>query len=278
MNLRLRGLLISGIVLGSLGLGGVVATASASRPGYSAQRSNLFRLIWRKPMGSYSYTAVSGGRYSKHIGTRYGWSVQTDTVVFYTDAHEEFYKKDIKKYVIYYHVKSADGQYSGWIWRKNLQAIKAPSITAARSLTVDDMDWSLAMENAGVTQAEVQMMKLFPKTIYSNSTMNASEQLLRGVSKGVFSLSKPNSPETLSAEEDVLTGYKIPFKSFKVISFTAKDPESADSVAAALTAAGYDAKTRSQFAGWHIGGQLFGSDDDDEGTNPGEGVVMLTKS
>lgn len=125
---------------------------------------------------------------------------------------------------------------------------------------------------------QVDNAKIIAKAVPRGYMIFASEQLLRGVSKDDFSLSKPNSPETLSAEEEVLTGYKIPFKSFKVISFTAKDPESADSVAAALTAAGYDTKTRSQFAGWHIGGELFGSGDDDEGTIPGEGVVMLTKS
>ncbi|WP_143462002.1 hypothetical protein [Levilactobacillus enshiensis] len=275
MNLKIRGLLIGGIILGSLGWSEMTASATFIQPEYSARRSNLFRLVWRKPMGSYSYTFETGGMYSKHIGTLYTWSVEADTNIFYTDAHEELYKKDIKKNVIYYHVKTADGKYSGWIWRKNLKPIKAPTIAVARNLTVDDMDWSLALRYDDVTTDEVQMMKLFPKTIYNNDTMQVGQQLLD--SRNNLDLKKSDA-KTLAAEGQYLTSEQVPFSAFKVISFVAKDPENVASVDAALTAAGYPAKNRAQFAGWHIGGDLVGSDDDNEGTFPGEGVVVLTKS
>lgn len=68
-------------------------------------------------MGQHYYTTTKGARYSKHLGTRYGYNADLPDVTWVTDAHEKLYKKNTGKYAIYYHVKSTVGNHGGWIWR-----------------------------------------------------------------------------------------------------------------------------------------------------------------
>ncbi|MEE8824429.1 glycosyl hydrolases family 25 [Lentilactobacillus sunkii] len=84
---------------------------------YSAARSASVRLVWRSSMGQHYYTTTKGARYSKHLGTRYGYNADLPDVTWVTDAHEKLYKKNTGKYAIYYHVKSTVGNHGGWIWR-----------------------------------------------------------------------------------------------------------------------------------------------------------------
>lgn len=88
---------------------------------YSASRSASVKLVWRKNMGRHYYTTTKGARYSKHLGTRYGYNSALPNVTWVTDAHEKLYKKNSSHYAIYYHVKSTTGNHGGWIWRGYLK-------------------------------------------------------------------------------------------------------------------------------------------------------------
>lgn len=123
-----------------MGLAGLGSGLWASQPvsansQYSAQRSNAVRLIWRRGMNRYAYTATRGARYSKHLGIRYSNNDVTPNVVWYTDAHEKLYNKYKRKSAIYYHVKSADGTLSGWIWRGYLTTAKTAGTTTTSNTT-----------------------------------------------------------------------------------------------------------------------------------------------
>lgn len=97
--------------------GEIVKVPGPSGKQYSASRSNSVKLIWRRNMGRHAYKTTDGARYSKHLGMRYGYNSDMPDVTWYTDAHEKLYMKNSGHYAIYYHVKSADGQHGGWIWR-----------------------------------------------------------------------------------------------------------------------------------------------------------------
>ncbi|GEO68219.1 hypothetical protein [Levilactobacillus acidifarinae] len=104
--------------VGMLGTTTVVASANSQ---YSAARSNSVKLVWRKSMGRHALTATQGARYSQHLGIRYSNNDVTESVTWYTDAHEKLYRKAKGSSAIYYHVKSADGTLQGWIWRGYLK-------------------------------------------------------------------------------------------------------------------------------------------------------------
>lgn len=97
--------------------GEIVKVPGPSGKQYSASRSKSVKLVWRNSMGRHAYKTTDGARYSKHLGYRYGFNSDMPDVTWYTDAHEKLYKKATGKYYIYYHVKSADGQHGGWVWR-----------------------------------------------------------------------------------------------------------------------------------------------------------------
>lgn len=111
-----------------LGFGSVFTSANSQ---YSAVRSHSVKLVWRKSMRRHALTATQGARYSKHLGIRYSNNDVTESVTWYTDAHEKLYRKAKGNSAIYYHVKSADGTLQGWIWRGYLKSIVSnSSITA----------------------------------------------------------------------------------------------------------------------------------------------------
>ncbi|WP_203639959.1 hypothetical protein [Levilactobacillus wangkuiensis] len=132
MNKRLLGL---GIALVSLGGGLSVSQSVSANQQYSAARSRSVRLMWRRSMRQHSYTATTGARYSKHLGLRYSNNDVTPTVVWTTDAHEKLYNKRKGTTPIYYHVKSADGTLSGWIWRGYLKAATTATTPATTKTT-----------------------------------------------------------------------------------------------------------------------------------------------
>ena len=113
-----------GVVAALLGTSGISAAASRQ---YSAYRSNGVKLIWRSNMKAQTYTTAKGTLYSKHLGYRntYGSQLTQQTVI--TDKHEKLYRKAKGNSAIYYHVTSADGQLSGWIWRGYLTKSTATS-------------------------------------------------------------------------------------------------------------------------------------------------------
>jgi lysozyme len=99
----------------------VIVPGPSAGKQYSAARSASVKLIWRTSMGRHYYTTTKGARYSKHLGTRYGYNADLPNVTWVTDAHEKLYKKNTGKYAIYYHVKSTVGNHGGWIWRGYLK-------------------------------------------------------------------------------------------------------------------------------------------------------------
>ncbi|KRK48695.1 lysozyme [Secundilactobacillus kimchicus] len=88
---------------------------------YSKSRLYSVKLVWRGNMGHHTYTTTKGARYSAHLGTRYGYNSDLPDVTWVTDKHEKLYRKATHDYIIYYHVKSTDGQHGGWIWRGYLK-------------------------------------------------------------------------------------------------------------------------------------------------------------
>lgn len=111
------------VIAGLAGLGAIFtlqANANAASQ-YSAKRSSEVKLIWRKAMGRYAFTAPTGARFSKHLGTRYGYNTETANVTWYTDAHEKLYLKNLHMYSIYYHVTNSDQSLQGWIWKGYLK-------------------------------------------------------------------------------------------------------------------------------------------------------------
>ncbi|MFC6253523.1 GH25 family lysozyme [Secundilactobacillus hailunensis] len=97
-------------------------TPSSSSSSYSAARSNSVKLIWRASMKRHAYWTLSGARYSKHLGIKYANMKNLPHTTWYTDGHEKLYRKSSHSYAIYYHVRSGNGQHSGWIWRGYLHA------------------------------------------------------------------------------------------------------------------------------------------------------------
>ncbi len=98
------------------------STVSATSQ-YSAKRSRKVKLIWRKSMGRHAFLAPTGARFSKHLGTRYGYNTETADVTWYTDAHEKLYLKNLNMYSIYYHVTNSDQSLQGWIWKGYMKPV-----------------------------------------------------------------------------------------------------------------------------------------------------------
>ncbi|MGX6428527.1 hypothetical protein [Levilactobacillus yonginensis] len=267
----IQGFLILVVAIGAWVGGNHQALANSQ---YSATRSRSVRLVWRRSMGRHALVATQGARYSRHLGVRYSNNDVTLNVVWYTDAHEKLYEKDKHKNAIYYHVKSADGTLSGWIWRGYLKsATKHSASTITGPVTVDNLDWT----KTRASKREAQMMQLFPGATYDASVFQAADTIL----------TIDDAPDVADAMTEMgtqkfLDFYKVSYRQFKRINFVAKDPDSVASIAQGLSAAGYSQTARKQFAGWHIGGSLIGPDDgnDDnilEGTVPGEGYLILVK-
>lgn len=175
--------LIAGV--GVLGFSNVVASANSQ---YSAARSNSVKLVWRKSMGRHALTATQGARYSKHLGIRYSNNDVTESVTWYTDAHEKLYRKAKGNSAIYYHVQSADGTLQGWIWRGYLkEATKTSTSSNAESTntnqssqqtpTVNDPHAVQAIEGLGHgAKPDPQLMvaaKGFLKDMLSNAQMKS---------------------------------------------------------------------------------------------------------
>jgi hypothetical protein len=107
---------------------------------YSAKRSHEVKLIWRKAMGKHAFTAPTGARFSKHLGTRYGYNTETADVTWYTDAHEKLYLKNLHMYSIYYHVANSDQSLQGWIWKGYMKPtnVNSGSTTDSGNSTQND--------------------------------------------------------------------------------------------------------------------------------------------
>ncbi|MFD1124114.1 hypothetical protein ACFQ22_01890 [Lentilactobacillus raoultii] len=115
--------LIKGLAVALAGIATLFSTQSTTSAAsqYSAKRSREVKLIWRKAMGRHAFTAPTGARFSKHLGTRYGYNTETANVTWYTDAHEKLYLKNLNMYSIYYHVTNSDQSLQGWIWKGYLK-------------------------------------------------------------------------------------------------------------------------------------------------------------
>ncbi|WP_203639130.1 hypothetical protein [Levilactobacillus wangkuiensis] len=132
MKISVKQLWVLGIVVGTM-MSGTTATAAALPMGahYSQQRANSVKLVWRRSMTRKAYhpTEVAGARYSKHLGIRYQATLDTLThYTFFTDAHEKVRVKATGKSRIYYHVKTSDGLFGGWVWRGYLKAGVTPGL------------------------------------------------------------------------------------------------------------------------------------------------------
>jgi len=296
--------IVKGIVATSVGLGlfGGTLTASASSQ-YSASRSNSVRLVWRRSMGKHALVASQGARYSEHLGIRYDYNSDTPDMVWYTNAHEELYDVDSGNYLIYYHVNSADGQHGGWIWRgylndasstqkaKTTAPVVTPTTsttgtsstttsdnTAPATATTSTMDWTPYIQVDGLQVADVNLMKQFPNSFYSEQAAGAANTFLEtGTGRDI--LEQGRTPEILHQEySDLLAGRNLKPSEFKVILFTVSDPNNSSEVSQALADAGYDADTRSnQYQGWYVGGQIEPLNAESETTPAGEGILFLVK-
>lgn len=124
-----------GLLALALGMGlasGTTAKAMTVPMGaqYSQQRANSVKLVWRRPMNRQAYHATgAGARYSKHLGIRYQAVMSTLTrFTFYTDAHEKVRVKATGKARIYYHIKTSDNLFGGWVWRGYLKIGVVPGL------------------------------------------------------------------------------------------------------------------------------------------------------
>lgn len=238
---------------------GVSSTTASANSQYSAKRSNSVRLIWRKSMGRHAFKATTGARYSRHLAVRYGNNAATSNVTWYTDAHEKFYKKAQGHNAIYYHVKSADGTLQGWIWRGYLKAIKNKNVVTVTNAA----DTDPTVDSAAMCRA------MFPNATYDSKLTWAADAFFT-----IDDSADVNDLRNQTAMSQHVAAY-TPFKTMKYIDFNSKNPNSLKSIDAALTAAGYDAKTRATYQGWSVGGSVVGLDETLEGVNPGEGMIYL---
>ncbi len=143
------------------------STASATSQ-YSAKRSHEVKLIWRKSMGRHAFLAPTGARFSKHLGTRYGYNTETADVTWYTDAHEKLYLKNLNMYSIYYHVTNADQSLQGWIWKGYMKPVNSSedgtSSNSDNASSNTDSNASTANLNANVKT----ILSLFKGTNYDS--------------------------------------------------------------------------------------------------------------
>ena len=130
---------------------------------YSSKRSQEVKLIWRKSMKQHAFTAPTGARFSKHLGTRYGSNTETANVIWYTDAHEKLYLKNLHMYSIYYHVTNQNQNLQGWIWKGYMEPISNSSSSSTSGKTrIDNAHQSL-------NDRVQDVLSLFLGTKYSKS-------------------------------------------------------------------------------------------------------------
>ncbi|MGP4115573.1 hypothetical protein [Levilactobacillus zymae] len=118
----MRAIQIGTIGLLVVGIGLTMPTAAADQ--YSARRANSVRVVWRQKMGTHRYHVTQDARYSRHLRVRYATHRRTQQTVWLTDAHQKIYDRYRHTAAIYYHVRSQDGQHSGWIWRGYLRSVR----------------------------------------------------------------------------------------------------------------------------------------------------------
>ncbi|GEO70069.1 hypothetical protein [Levilactobacillus acidifarinae] len=104
-----------------VGVGLTMPTASADH--YSARRAHSVKVVWRQKMGPHRYHVTRDARYSRHFRVRYATHRRAQRTVWVTDAHQKVTDRYRHTTAIYYHVKSQDGQHSGWIWRGYLRGV-----------------------------------------------------------------------------------------------------------------------------------------------------------
>lgn len=193
--------IVQGALVCGLGFGawfGMTATTTAHAASYSATRSQSVKLVWRKSMGQKTYTATTGARYSKHLGTKYGNNATTKSVVWVTDAHEKLYRPAKGTSAIYYHVKSSDGKLQGWIWRGYLTATQEHTATtkgqysAARSNSVK-LVWRKSMKQHAYTATTGARYSKHLGTKYGNNADTADVTWLTDAHEKLYRKAKGNS-------------------------------------------------------------------------------------
>lgn len=273
-------------------LGGFTTIASANSQ-YSARRSNSVKLIWRRSMGTHIYTATQGARYSKHLGIRYSNNDVTSNAIWYTDAHEKLYDKHKHTSAIYYHVKTADGNLDGWIWRGYLKPASRPTSngsansgtstapskpnTSATNTKIKDLDWENTGNKDHISSADMKLMSLFPNSVYDSKVRLAANGYLSihdapnvGYYQGYTEKAKEHFKSLLSVSG-------VNTDNFEYVHFHANNTENLASMEAALKSAGYGPEKRAQYTNWRIGGGLIPMDSEHEGLLPGEGIMILVK-
>jgi len=272
--------LLLGLTIVSTSAWGTTALAS----NYSAKRANSVRLAWRHRMGRHAYHTTQGARYSKHLGVKYSNNDDLPDVTWYTDAHEKLYNKAKRTSAIYYHVKSEDGQHGGWIWRGYLKAGQTSAVKPGKDdgssfQTVEHTNWAQQVKNRGMSQAEVTAMKLFPKTIYDPRAYSGTNDYLYMDDVNAFDAYDKRTRDGREMYRKLLVFRGAPANKFVFTEFVVKNLDSVESIDQALTKAGFGKEHRSEYAGWHIGISILGYSEDDvqEGTVPGEGLLLLGK-
>ncbi len=156
--------------LASIGMLFTYQSTAFATSQYSAKRSHEVKLIWRKSMGRHAFLAPTGARFSKHLGTRYGYNTETADVTWYTDAHEKLYLKNLNMYSIYYHVTNADQSLQGWIWKGYMKpapvaADGASTSSNDNSSNTTNSDSSTATTKFDADSFNKQIIQLFPGLI-----------------------------------------------------------------------------------------------------------------
>lgn len=221
------------VIAGLAGLGAIFtlqANVNAASQ-YSARRSSEVKLIWRKAMGRYAFTAPTGARFSKHLGTRYGYNTETANVTWYTDAHEKLYLKNLHMYSIYYHVTNSDQSLQGWIWKGYLKPVgnddsgsgdstgTSGSSSASTSTAFPN---SISQELAGFftgTQPNSQLQKIanqYPKYVGKDADFQewASKTYFQGVSVDFSFLDSDNDYVATTALRKQLIAHQLSFKDY----------------------------------------------------------------
>lgn len=257
----------------SLGVAGMATTTASANSQYSASRSNSVRLVWRRSMGRYAYTATKGARYSMHLGIRYSNNDVTPTVTWYTDMHEKLYEKYKRRSAIYYHVKSADGTLQGWIWRGYLKSSTtnmSNTTSSSNSGTKQNAQQPAKTNELDPVITQSMLKDLFPGTIYDLALTNAAKEFI-----GLDDFGQVSSNFNQEGLEHWVSPRFESFNKLKFIKFFSQDPTSEKSVEQALIKANFDQDARSTYKGWYIGGAALGLDDIEEGVEPGEGLIFL---
>ncbi|WP_225421851.1 hypothetical protein [Levilactobacillus fujinensis] len=191
-------------------------------------------------------------------------------MTWYTNAHEKLVDVATGKYLIYYHVNSADGQHGGWIWRGYLKSAASTPVT----LTTTTMNWATAAKSAGLQSADIKLMKLFPHAAYDADLMAVVNQ--------VFA-STENQPilteETSTANDDfnqLLTVNHTDYSAVYLVRFNVNNPNSLAEVKQAVNA-NLDANGQADLQRWHIAGKIapIGTATQASGLKAGSGLLVF---